>query len=546
MTYCYPKLLRVIALAACSAGYLPAQTAATMAKAPTERAKKKQQARRDEELSSPYRKWLTVDVGYIITDDERAAFAKLNNDEEREQFVEAFWQRRDPTPDTEENEFKEEHYRRFDYANEHFSSGIPGWQSDRGRIYIVHGPPDERNEHASGGSYVRPTQEGGGTTSTFPFEQWRYRHIDGVGDNVEIEFVDQTMSGEYHLTIDPSEKDALLYVPNAGLTDAEAMGLSTKAARFNRTDGTHLGASLFGQPESMNEFTRMEQMVNLMKAPTIRTDLSFIGTSIRYNVLPMKAQVDYFPVTAASVFTYIAVQLENRDLQFASRDGMQKATVAIEGSVWTMTHRRVASFEDTVSVDTPAAMLDAAMQRKSIYSKRLALAPGSYKLTLVAKDIVAGNTGVSELPLVVPSIGTDPLTMSSVVLADSIETLPVKSIGAGQFAIGDVKVRPRIDGEFHPDERMEVYFKIYNASGDAAAAREIAYEVTRNGEPVLRQTSETGSPAELAIRKTLDLSTFAPASYTLRVTVTDKVTGKSITRQVPFTVGQASGPVHAP
>ena len=120
------------------------------------------------ELLTPYKKWMDEDVVYIISDEERKAFKQLNTDEEREQFVEQFWLRRDPTPDTEENEFKEEHYRRIAYANEHFASGIPGWRTDRGRIYIQYGPPDEIEAHSSGGSYERPMSEGGGETETFP------------------------------------------------------------------------------------------------------------------------------------------------------------------------------------------------------------------------------------------------------------------------------------------------------------------------------------------------------------------------------------------
>src|SRR5690242_4477370 len=198
-----------------------------------EKAKKKNERALKQELSKPYKKWLDEDVAYIITDEERAAFKQLSNDEERDNFIEAFWQRRDPTPDTEENEFKEEHYQRIAYANEHFAAGVPGWKTDRGRIYIVFGKPDEIESHPSGGSYQRPMEEGGGETSTFPFEQWRYRYIDGIGNNIILEFVDPTMSGEYRYTMDPSEKDALLYVPNAGLTMMESMGMASKTDRFN-------------------------------------------------------------------------------------------------------------------------------------------------------------------------------------------------------------------------------------------------------------------------------------------------------------------------
>src|SRR5579883_3524301 len=311
----------------------------TVAKPLSEKEKKKKEEKLRKELETPYRKWLNEDVAYIITDEERAAFKRLQNDEEREQFIENFWLRRDPTPDTVENEFKEEHYRRIAYANEHFASGIPGWKTDRGRIYITFGPPDERDEHPSGGTYERPPEEGGGETTTYPFEDWRYRYIEGIGNDVTIEFVDPTMTGEYHMTMDPSEKDALTYVPGAGLTLMEQLGLSDKTARFNRTDGTHMGVPLGGtQTAAYDEFTRLEQFTKLQKPPEVKfKDLEAqVNSKITYNILPMTARVDYFPLTDASCLTSIALQFNNKDLQFSSKDGVQKATVDIYGRITTM------------------------------------------------------------------------------------------------------------------------------------------------------------------------------------------------------------------
>ncbi|HSB13540.1 MAG TPA: GWxTD domain-containing protein, partial [Bryobacteraceae bacterium] len=271
----------------------------------------KEQRKRDErlrkELEGPYRKWLNEDVTYIITDEERAAFKRLSTDDEREQFIEQFWLRRDPTPDSSENEYKEEHYRRIAYSNERFASGIPGWKTDRGRMYIMYGPADEVESHPSGGSYERPFEEGGGTTSTYPFEIWRYRYIDDVGTDVLIEFVDPTMTGEYRMTMDPSEKDALLYVPNAGLTMMEQMGLSSKADRFNRTDGTHLGTGDSPLPSRMNQFERLERFAKLQKPPSIKfKDLeAAVSSKITYNLLPMKVRADYVRVTNSSILTNV-------------------------------------------------------------------------------------------------------------------------------------------------------------------------------------------------------------------------------------------------
>src|SRR5579863_4755219 len=336
-----------------------AQGRETIAKPLSDKEKKKREAKLRKELETPYKKWLTEDVVYIITDEERQAWKRLATDEEREQFIEQFWLRRDPTPDTVENEFKEEHYRRIAYSNERYASGIPGWKSDRGRIYIMYGPPDEIEDHSSGGTYERPPEEGGGTTSTYPFQQWRYRYIEGVGTNIIIEFVDPTMSGEFRMTMDPSEKDALLYVPNAGLTMSEQMGMSDKTQRFQNTDGTHLGQPLGGQPESMNEFTRLEQFANLQKPPKIKfKDLEAeVNTTIKFNILPLQVRADYSPPTETSVLTNVTIQMENKDLQFQAKDGIQKATVNMYGRITSMSRRVVNVFEDPVVIDSPAALL---------------------------------------------------------------------------------------------------------------------------------------------------------------------------------------------
>ena len=146
----------------------------TVAKPLTKKQIAKKQKELEKELQGPWKKWLDTDVVYIITDEEKRAFKQLKTDDERQSFVESFWQRRDPTPDTEENEYRDEHYRRIAYANDHYASGIPGWKTDRGMIYIKYGAPDEIDSHPSGGSYERPIEEGGGETSTYPFEDWRY------------------------------------------------------------------------------------------------------------------------------------------------------------------------------------------------------------------------------------------------------------------------------------------------------------------------------------------------------------------------------------
>ena len=155
-----------------------------------------------EELRGPFKRWLEEDVAYIIASEERDKFVQLTTDAEREHFIESFWMRRDQTPDSIANEFKEEHYRRIAWANDRFAARVPGWKTDRGRAYIMRGPPDEIESHPSGGRYERPSREGGGFSADYPFEVWRYRVA--TGGDIFLEFEDPAMTGEYRLRMPPS------------------------------------------------------------------------------------------------------------------------------------------------------------------------------------------------------------------------------------------------------------------------------------------------------------------------------------------------------
>lgn len=520
----------------------------TVAKPLTDKERRRKDAQLKKELETPWKKWINEDVTYIITDEERKAFKQFQTDEERESFVEQFWLRRDPTPDTVENEYKEEHYRRIAYANEHYASGIPGWKSDRGRIYITFGPPDEIDSHPSGGTYQRPAAEGGGETSTYPFEDWRYRYIEGIGNDVNIEFVDPTLTGEYRMTMDPSEKDALLYVPNAGLTMAEQLGLSNKTARFSRSDGTHLGVPIGGTPVSMDEFSRLEQFAKLQKAPPVKfKDLeAAVNSRITFNVLPMQVRVDYVRVTDSSVLTNITVQFENRDLQFQSKEGVQKAVVNLFGRITTMTRRPVTTFEKPLEIISPSDMLQKYTQLKSIYQQSVPLAPARYRLNVVAKDVVGGNLNNYEVALDVPHFDEEKLASSSLILADTIEKLPTRSIGGGMFSIGDTKVRPRLGDKFSRDEKLGIYLQVYNFAPDEKTQKptgEIVYEIDKAGgtEKVLDFTEDIAklpnvSASQVTIAKLLPLKSLDPGTYTLIVKAVDKKASQTVQQKTNFTV----------
>jgi GWxTD domain-containing protein len=482
----------------------------TIAKPLSQKEKKKRDQKLRRELESPYKIWLNVDVAYIITDEERRAFHGLSNDAERESFIEQFWLRRDPTPDTEENEYKEEHYRRIAYANERFASGIPGWKTDRGRTYIVYGPPDEIESHPSGGTYQLPQDQGGGQSQAFPFETWRYRYIQGIGNNIVFEFVDQTMSGEYHITIDPTEKNALAHTPMS------PQPLPT------------------GSSSTRDEFTPLEQLANWGRPPAVKyTDLqAMVDTDVRYNTLPMRVRTDFIPVTPASIYANITLQFDSQDLQFLERDGLTNATVNLYGRITTMSRRVVKVFEDVVSIQGPS-------QRSAIYQKTIPLAPGRYRLNIAAKDVTGGSTTTYETALDVPQFEEDKLAASSLILADLMEPVPARSVGVGQFAIGDTKVRPRVTAAFRNDEKLGIYVQLYHLSNGA-----IEYQITRNGTDsvVLNYTEEAGdlhgAASQVTVEKWLPLKDLTPGSYTLRMKVVDRTRSQEVTPSATFTIIQ--------
>jgi len=497
------------------------------------------------ELDSSYRQWLTEDVTYIISPDERNAFLQLDTNEEREQFIEQFWLRRSSNPDLPENDFKEEHYRRIAYANEHFASGIPGWKTDRGRMYIMWGPADEVDAHPTGGTYDRPMEEGGGSTSTYPWETWRWRYLEGIGENVILEFVDPSGSGEYHLTMDPSEKDALLHVPGAGLSLMESMGMASKADRFTRSDGTNLPTAMGGTPASMDEFTRLELYAKVNKAPEVKfKDLEAVVTSrIIRDQVHFNWRTDYLKVTNDTVLVPVTVQVPNSQLSFQAKDGIHTAVMNIFGRISTLTGRVVQTFEDSMSRDFPDSLYQQSLKLQSIYQKAVPLRPGLYRLDLVIKDVQSGNVGVVNSRLQVPRYEDDKLEASSLILADQIEHVPAKQIGAGQFVLGSSKVRPRLEGDFTTADKLGIYMQVYNLKPDDKSHKSSAtfqYTVRKGKDQVMqfKETSEemkqTGD--QVTIERLLPLATLAPGKYSLEVSATDTLSNQTILRTADFSV----------
>lgn len=497
------------------------------------------------EAKKVYKDWIKKDVAYIITSEEKKAFNQLKTDEERENFIENFWRRRDPNPDTEENEFREEYYERIAYANEHFASGIPGWMTDRGRIYITWGKPDSVEAHPSGGAYDRPSYEGGGSTTTYPFEVWFYRHLDEVGDGLEIEFVDPTGTGEYRLARDANEKDALRTVPGAGLTTAEQLGLSTKA---ERTTGQNQGGANY-QREQDTPFRRLEILTNLQRPPQVKyTDLQALagGDSgvIDNNPLAFQLDVSFFRQSDERVITAFTIQADNNELVFENVGGLQTANMNIFGRIMAVSGKRSGIFEDSVATNAAIEELAAAKEKKSIYQKAVALAPGTYKVDVVVRDVRSGNKGIRSIGFTVPKYDEKKLDTSSLIMASKLRTTNERDIGA-MFVIGSAKVIPNLSGVYKKGQEIGIYMQVYNAGIDQTTLRpavDVQYILTKDGKEIMNQPENweglSDSGQRLTLARLLSTEAMQLGNYEIKIKIKDRVSGQLLEKSSKFSITQ--------
>lgn len=544
----FEKITGVAMMLALAAGIIPSVLAQDK-----NQGKDRNERKKKEELKSVYKNWLDQDVSYIITDEERKAFKALKTDEERDQFIENFWLRRDPDPDTPENEYKEQYFERIQYANEKFSSGIPGWRTDRGRIYVMFGKPDELESHPSGGAYERPSWEGGGSTSTYPFETWWYRYIEGIGSDIEIEFVDPSGSGEYRIARSPDEKDALLHVPNAGLTLAESLGMGNKADRVTGSGGNPNNGMYGGGRAKDQPFEKLQLLADLQRAPAIKfpdlqvkADLPEIATDI----LPFSVRTDFFRIGPESVATSFTIQFDHADIAFKNQGGIYTGNVNIYARLTGLSGRRAGNFEDVVQTARYGEdQLQAAQAAHSIYQKNVVLPPGRYKIDVVARDITSGKTGILHHSFEVPRYQEKQFATSTLILAASIDRLDNQSIAAGQFIIGRYKVKPMVSGIYRPGQNLALFLQVYDADMDQATlepALKVEYIISRGGQEVAHIVEDgktkmglidmKGQQLVVARGVPLQDKLAEAGEYTVTARITDLVSQRVLTPQAKYTV----------
>lgn len=498
-----------------------------------------------EEQEDYFKQWLDQDVIYIISDEERNVFEELTTAEEKENFIEQFWFRRDPDPKTAANEYKTEHYRRLAYANEKFSVGMPGWMSDRGRIYIIHGPPVQIEAHPTGGQYQRPLREGGGWTQAYPWERWRYHFIEGVGQDIELEFVDRSLTGQYKLALNPEQKDALLQSGKGGPTIFEIWKLESKGDRpyinpLKRDGWAHL------QRERDRPFERYLNYAKVQGAKPVKyKDLQeLVKINVTYEKIPINVRLDYFQLNEGRVLVPITMEMEEKHLSFGQQNDLYMAEVAVYGLVTSLSNQIIEEFEDDLATGYRAERREAVGTGRAMYQKILVLEDKSrYKLDLVVKDLQSGRVGVVRKAIVPPKYGSGELTLSTPILSNQIFLLEDLPDETPMFVLGDVKIRPSIDNVFRSDEPLGLYFQAYNSALDQSSltpSLSIKFRITHEGDTVLEIVDESEqsvqffSSRRMVFIQELPIAGLRAGRYNLEVVLNDHVGNKSASAELEF------------
>jgi 5-hydroxyisourate hydrolase-like protein (transthyretin family) len=347
------------------------------------------------------------------------------------------------------------------------------------------------------------------------------------------------------MTIDPSEKDALLHVPGAGLTWNEMFYGIDKAERLNR-DGASIGNPL-GNTSRVNPFDRLQLMADIFKPPAIKyKDLeAVITTRLSFNVLPFNFRTDFVRVTEETVLTPITLSLQNKDLAFQEQDGVHTFTGNVLIKITAVNGRVAGVAEESIKVDIPDSLFKASLEGVRVHQKIMSLRPGLYKMDIVIKDINSGNVGVVNTRLQVPRIPDDRLQLSSLILADLVEALPPSQVGSGAFILGGNKVRPSVTAEFQRsrDKELKMWFQVYNLKLDEATKKPSAtveMVFTKNNQEMKKIVEESAefsnAAAQMTIVKSLPLADFEPGQYSVQVKVTDNLTKDVIASKDNFTV----------
>jgi GWxTD domain-containing protein len=473
--------------------------------------------------------WREGPVRYIITKEEDRTYKALKTEQERASFIDIFWKRRDPSPRTEINEFKERFRNRALDANQLYAeTAAPGWKSDMGKVYILVGPPDEMVRD-------RVPRSNRGTV------MWIYRSppFPDLPGNTVIAFA-KNATGEFVLSTRPTWDSDVAH--GLSLMGPKATDPEFNLPMINGKDPLLLSQ---GVPYSQGEFEtrfiygRMQQLPP--KEEAILHDV--VTARSTFDAFPFKSRYSFFKTASENTLVTVTLAIRTTSVQYRNILGKESPDLELFGKFVDQDHP-----ENQVSISSGELFAPAPQNEKAgiddflLFQAVVPLKPGRYLAVFAAEDKVASKVGTFREPLVVPPMTqAEKLMLSSITLAQSLESeAQAEGEKPSPFRFGSLKVVQAGQGAFRTTDSLNCYYQIYNAKKDdsGAASLDIDYEyfATRDGKEISLGKIHVGPTPSQVQAYSLPLERFPKGEYKLRVEVVDRLAGIKASEETSFSV----------
>ncbi len=504
------------------------------------------QALSDSELDKAMDKWIRDYVRYIITEEEKVEWKGLSNRDDKVMFIEHFWQRRDPTPETRENEYRAEYIQRWLYVKQHFTAGKPGWRTDRGRIYLMLGAPSsvERNPF-------------GRNRTERPSEVWYYNSINNrnLPASVDISFVDFMGYGDYEIVTDLDQ--TARFNSSFGIAmnnlDAYALRRMGDVRPVEDVVSTMWDEARITHPELLSRdlFELQRELSEIAETPklNVRPLREVVRTEIARGDLSFALSAGIFKAAAGNGFVPVTIAVPLSNISF--RETPERRDYEIE--LYARVHGDNGSdtYEEELKISFPRDEIAGHADADYVYQFWFTVPPGQYKLNLTIRDNLSGSVGHQQEEISVPVFDGGSLAMSDMIVADQVSEAPENEIArrneAAPFRFANLRVIPNVKREI-PSNKKEffLYFHVYNfstAGEDSTSDLAVQYYVYREGglfskTPAFQLRRRFTDRA--AVQSGFPVVNFEAGAYRIVAVVRDNISGEEVRGECTFSVVPAA------
>ncbi len=493
-------------------------------------------SRLQKDLPQFYKDWLAKDVIYIITPKEKEVFLELRTEKERDIFVQAFWKQRDPTPGTPANEFKEEHYRRISYANEHFGreTSRPGWMTDRGKIYILLGPPQDISAF-EGGTFVHPvtiwSYQGKpeyGLPSYFDIAFYKRR---GMGEYI---LYSPTLDGPMSLLInyrgdpiDVSSAYQQLRKYNVRLAEVSLSLIPGESLSFGQPSlaSDMLIGQLSSLPEKVVDATYAEALLKFKDVIEVEYTANYIGSESLASVIQDDSGI---------FFVHYSVQPDK--LSVLSDDKDFRLDFDLNGIVTDLNGNLVFQYDRTFPLQFTAGQIQDIGKTAVVIQDAIPLVPGEYKFSLLMKNTASKEFTSFEKMITIPDTSSSGFGISPLLLGYKIEKIPLLPRVNKPFRVSDLQISCQARNVFHPKEGLVVFFQMFGLPESLRQNGRLEFAFFRQDQEFKKEERRLAEIAQRNVFQEFSLQEFPPDYYSIRVSVLDEQSRALVAAKADFEV----------